>query len=131
MSSQAMAGAVIYAKNISLVSKFYAGTIGFDVAHTEADHVVLESPAFQLVVLAIPPTIASSIEIASPPARRAETPIKLVFFVPDIAAAREAAARLGGQLNPPGQEWRFQQSTVCDGRDPEGNVLQLRERRTD
>lgn len=127
MSSQAMAGAVIYAKNISLVSKFYAGTIGFDVAHTEADHVVLESPVFQLAILAIPPAIASSIDIANPPARRAETPIKLVFFVPDIAAAREAAAKLGGQLNPPGQEWRFRQSNVCDGHDPEGNVLQLRE----
>lgn len=127
MSSQAKAGAVIYAKDISRVSEFYAGAIGFEVAHAETDHVVLESAAFQLVVLAIPHAIASSINLANPPARRTETPIKLVFHVSSITATRAAAARLGGQLNPPEQEWHFQQSTVCDGHDPEGNVLQIRE----
>lgn len=128
MSSSTAAGSVIYAKDVALVSAFYAAIAGFDVAHEEADHVVLETPAFQLVVLAIPQAIASSIDIASPPVRRAETPIKLVFFVPSIGAAREAAARLGGELNPPEQEWRFQRCVVCDGHDPEGNVLQFREK---
>jgi predicted enzyme related to lactoylglutathione lyase len=127
MSSQAKAGAVIYAKDFSRVSDFYAGVVGFEVAHSEADHVVLESRAFQLVVLSIPPAITSSIEITRPPLVRTETPIKLVFFVISISASREAAVRLGGQLNPAEREWRFQQATVCDGHDPEGNVFQLRE----
>lgn len=127
MSSQAKAGAVIYAKDFSRVSAFYAGVVGFEVAHSEHDHVVLESPAFQLVVLSIPPAIASSIEIARPPVVRTETPIKPVFFVMSISASREAASRLGGQLNPPERQWMFQQTTVCDGHDPEGNVFQLRE----
>jgi predicted enzyme related to lactoylglutathione lyase len=127
MSSQQKAGAVIYAKNISRVSEFYAGVVGLAVSQSETDHVVLESPAFQLVVHSIPQEIAASIEISNPPVRRTGTPIKLVFFVPSILASRAIAAKLGGELNPPEREWRFRQSRVCDGHDPEGNVLQLRE----
>ncbi|WP_426687522.1 glyoxalase/bleomycin resistance/dioxygenase family protein [Rhodanobacter ginsengiterrae] len=127
MPSQPKAGAVIYAKDILRVGQFYAGTMDFEVVHAEADHLVLESPVFQLVVLAIPSAIGSTIEVADPPMRRTDVAIKPVFYVPSIAAVREAAARLGGQLNPREQEWRFQQAVVCDGHDPEGNVLQFRQ----
>jgi predicted enzyme related to lactoylglutathione lyase len=127
MSNQPKVGAVIFAKNIRRVSEFYAGVLGFEIAHSEADHVVLESQAFQLVVHSIPEAIASSIKIESPPVTRTETPIKLVFFVPSLATSREVAAKLGGELNSPEREWRFQQSIVCDGHDPEGTVLQLRQ----
>jgi len=47
--------------------------------------------------------------------------------VPSIAASRETAAKLGGELNPPEREWEFDQAKVCDGHDPEGNVFQLRQ----
>ena len=127
MSNQQKAGAVIFARNLSRVSEFYAGVLGLTVLHSETDHVVLGSPTFQLVIVSIPQDIASSIEIANPPVRRTRTPIKLVFFVPSIAASRGVAAKFGGELNPPEQEWHFRQSKVCDGHDPEGNVLQLRE----
>jgi hypothetical protein len=30
-------------------------------------------------------------------------------------------------LNPTDKEWRFQGFKVCDGLDPEGNVIQFRE----
>ena len=128
MPPQAKPGAVIYAKDLPQVSAFYAGVVGFEAAHSEAAHIVLESPLFQLVVLSIPRAIASSIEITSPPARRTDAPIKLVFFVPSLDVCREAAARLGGELNPPEREWWFQGARVCDGQDPEGNVFQLREK---
>jgi predicted enzyme related to lactoylglutathione lyase len=127
MSTQVKPGAVIYAKNLPVVSEFYAGVLGFEVAHSEAGHVVLDSPWFQLVLLSIPKAIASAIEITSPPVRREETPIKLVFIVPSLAVCREAAAKLGGEVNPSEREWRFQRSIVCDGCDPEGNVFQLRQ----
>ncbi|MEO7082818.1 MAG: hypothetical protein ABI085_00790 [Gemmatimonadaceae bacterium] len=52
----------------------------------------------------IPPKVAASIEIEEPPLRRSETPIKLVFSVPSLAAAREAAANLGGRVEVPGRE---------------------------
>jgi len=126
--SDSNAGAVLYAKNLSRISDFYAGVVGFEVGRSEADHVVLESRAVQLVILSIPQDLASSIAIAAPPVRRTETPIKLVFHVRSISACRAAAAKLDGELNPVEREWRFGEFTVCDGHDPEGNVFQLREK---
>ena len=122
-----MTGAVLYARNIARVSGFYAGILEMKVTHQADDHIVLESPAFQLVVVAIPEHIAATIVLADPPTRRIDTPIKLVFNVASIHGARTTALRLGGELNPPGREWQFQEFRVCDGHDPEGNVVQFRE----
>jgi len=127
MSVQDRAGAVVYAKDIARVSAFYAGVAGLRIAHSEDDHIVLESNGLQLVVVAIPEPIASSIEIETPPVRREDTPIKLVFPVPSISAARVAAPKHGGELNAEEREWAFQGTRVCDGHDPEGNVVQFRQ----
>ena len=48
------------------------------------------------------------------------------FVVPDLAAARLAATQCGGGLNGAERQWVFQGWTVCDGHDPEGNVVQFR-----
>ena len=122
----ARASAVIYAKNTASVSAFYAAVLGFEVSVSDEQYVVLESPPQQLVIVAIPKRIAESIEIASPPGRRENTPIKLAFFVASISVARAAAARFGGELNAPEREWQFQGFRVCDGHDPEGNVVELK-----
>jgi predicted enzyme related to lactoylglutathione lyase len=128
MSGQPNAGAVIYAKDLTRVSAFYADALGFPVTHSEPDYVVLGSPTFQLVIVAIPVHIAEAIDVTEPPARRSDTPIKLVFTVASIDAARASAAARGGELDPPEREWQFQGFQVCDGHDPEGNVVQFRER---
>jgi hypothetical protein len=120
-------GAVLYAKEVAKLSAFYVETAGLAVTRTEADHTVLESPVFQLVLLAIPAKLAATIEVASPPVLRENTPIKLVFPVASLQAARAAAARLGGGLKPAEREWKFQTIRVCDGHDPEGNIVQFRE----
>jgi len=127
MTDQPTVGAVLYAKSVERVRPFYVECCGLKVTHAEDDHVVLESPAFELVILAIPEKIAASISIATPPARRENTPIKLVFHVDSIDAVRKLAASLGGELNPPAREWHYQKRKVCDGHDPEGNVVQFRE----
>jgi len=127
MSVKDRAGAVVYAKDIARVSAFYAGVAGLRIAHSEDDHIVLESKGLQLVVVAIPERIASSIEIETPPVRREDTPIKLVLPVPSISAVRVAAPKYGGELNAGEREWTFQGTRVCDGHDPEGNVVQFRQ----
>lgn len=121
-------GAVLYAKDLDRVCAFYAAVTDLSVVAVEPDHVVLEGGGFQLVVVAIPARIAAQIEIATPPLRREDTPIKLVFVVHSIAAARSVAPVHGGELNPPDAEWDLHGGRVCDGHDPEGNVIQLRER---
>lgn len=121
------AGAVVYAKDVAAMEAFYRHVAGLEVTETQSGHVVLESPTFQLVVLQIPEVIAASVKIDTPPKRRTQTPIKPVFPVESLAAARTAAANHGGELNPPEREWEFQGCRVCDGHDPEGNVVQLRQ----
>lgn len=101
--------------------------MGLRVTHEEHDHVVLEAEAFQLIVHAIPAGLAASIEIADPPICREDMAVKLVFLVPSISSARALAAEHGGGVDPPEREWRFRSHRVCDGHDPEGNVIQLRE----
>lgn len=127
MSDEIRAGAVLYAKDLPRVSDFYAGAIGLAVTHRDRDHVLLTGRALDLVVQAIPAHIAEAIEITTPPARREETPIKLIFPVASISAVRAAAARFGGEIDPPEREWRYRGTRVCDGHDPEGNVIQLGE----
>jgi predicted enzyme related to lactoylglutathione lyase len=127
MSSTLTAGAVVYAKDILRLSAFYADVAGLRVTHADADHVVLESQGFQLVVHAVPADIAASFTIAAPPLPREDAAVKLVFMVPSIGTSRTVATKLGGGLDPAAREWRFQDSLVCDGHDPEGNVFQLRE----
>jgi predicted enzyme related to lactoylglutathione lyase len=128
MPEHERAGAVLYAKNVARVGAFYAGIAGMTVTHTEADHVVLESPSLQLVIVAIPAAVAATIDIAEPPQRRTDTPIKLAFTVAGLDAARKAAPQFGGALNPVEREWAYRQHRVCDGHDPEGNVVQFRVR---
>ena len=127
MSVPFVAGAVVYAKNVPEVSAFYAEVAALRTTHTEQGYVVLEASGFQLVVVAIPAQLAASIHVTVPPERREDTAVKLVLPVPSIATARLAAQSLGGQLNPTEREWEFQGSRVCDGHDPEGNVVQFRE----
>ena len=127
MPGSLAAGAVVYAKNAPALAAFYAAVAGLSQVHAEPDHVVLEASGFQLVVLAVPAHIAASIHISSPPRRRENTPIKLVFAVGSLAASRATAQRLGGELNAAEREWEFQGARVCDGFDPEGNVFQVRQ----
>ncbi|HEY5308792.1 MAG TPA: hypothetical protein VIK97_09810, partial [Casimicrobiaceae bacterium] len=72
--------------------------------------------------------IAATIGVAEPPVRRTETPVKMVLTVASIDVVRAAAESRGGQLNPPEHEWQFRGFRACDGHDPEGNVVQFRER---
>jgi predicted enzyme related to lactoylglutathione lyase len=122
------AGAVVYAKDVDRVSEFYAALLQVRPASQDEQYIRLETAAIQLVILAIPEPIARDIQISDPPQRRTQTPVKLVFGVDSIARLRTAAGRLGGQVDPPEREWQFGDDLVCDGCDPEGNVVQLRQR---
>ncbi len=123
------AAAVIYAKDVARLAAFYGGLLGVVPEHPERGYAVLELPAISLVIVGIPERLATSIEIADPPERREETPVKLVLPVADLAAARAAAPALGGIVDAPDREWTFRGVRVCDGHDPEGNVVQWSEAR--
>jgi predicted enzyme related to lactoylglutathione lyase len=121
------AGAIVYAKDIHRLARFYAAVADLEVMHEVDDHIVLESENVELVIVAIPAATAARIVITTPPQRRENTAFKLVLPVPSLSQARTTAEANGGELNPPGKEWSFQGLRVCDGCDPEGNMIQLRE----
>jgi predicted enzyme related to lactoylglutathione lyase len=127
MANPFTAGAIVYAKDIARLARFYAAVADLEIVHEVEDHVVLESETYELVIVAIPAATAVRIAIYTPPARRENTAFKLSFAVDSLADARTAAQAAGGELNPPGKEWDFQGLRVCDGCDPEGNMIQLRE----
>ena len=54
MSDASRTGAVVFAKDLVPMAAFYEQLLGMTVAHAEADHVVLEGGAVQLVIHAIP-----------------------------------------------------------------------------
>jgi len=129
LTSPAVGRAVLYAKNLQRLRDFYQLALGFAVKSASHDHAVLASPSLDLVIVAIPDAIASTITIDAPPQLRTEVPAKLVFDTPSIAAARAAARVHGGDVLSPEKEWESDGHRICDGNDPEGNIFQLRELR--
>jgi predicted enzyme related to lactoylglutathione lyase len=127
MSNQARFGAVIFAKDLSRVARFYEKLLAMTIVHSATDYIVLDATDYQLIIHDIPQKIADSIAISTPPERRTETPIKPFFFVPNLVIARDQAAVLGGALNPANREWEARGFRACDGHDPEGNMIQFRE----
>ena len=125
MAAPARTGALIYAKDLPRLSAFYQELLGMTVRHAAADYHVLASPDTQLIVHAIPPAIAATFEIATPPALREDAALKLFFTVPSLAAARARARALGGDVFE--EEWEGPGFRVRNAHGPEGNILQLRE----
>jgi extradiol dioxygenase family protein len=75
------AGAVLFAKDLGALAGFYERVAGLRRGRSDDDHVVLGFEVFRLVVHAIPPHIASGIEITAPPVVRDDTPNKLAYRV--------------------------------------------------
>jgi len=117
-------GAVLYAKDMARVADFYALVVGLPVAESGTDLVRLGHEPGALLIQ-IPPHIAATFTIASPPERREDAAVKLSFRVADLAAARAKAARHGGGLDDATHEWEWAGDRICNAYDPEGNVLAL------
>ena len=127
MRYESRTGAVIFATGLDQVATFYSNVLGLGEANRDDDHILLESPGFQLVVHRIPDHPATAIQTAQPPARRAKAAFKPVFFVHSLESVRTIVGAHGGTMEPRDKEWSFNGVAVCDAVDPEGNVIQFRE----
>lgn len=126
MSASNTLGAVLYAIDLHRVAKFYSKVLELPITELDDTHVRFAAQTFELVVLQMPADIAATMLPAAPSARRSNTAIKLVFHVANLNEVRETAAEWGGVVNAAETEWHFHGNTVCDGSDPEGNVIQFR-----
>jgi predicted enzyme related to lactoylglutathione lyase len=125
MPGPARAGAMIYAMDPERLSSFYEQLLSMRRLHADADHCVIESDDFQLVIHAIQPPIAATITITTPPAPREDTAIKLFFTIDDLSHATALARALGGDVFE--QSWQGPGFVARNGCDPEGNLFQLRQ----
>lgn len=115
---------VVFVDDVARLAAFYRGVAGMTEVHTDQQHVVLEIPGFQLTIHALS-THDDRPDRGYP--TREDTYLKLCFPVADLAQARAIASSLGGELWPVEREWEARGFRACDGRDPEGNVFQLRQ----
>ncbi len=114
--------AIVFAKDLPRLVAFYRDAFGLRVTTDSPMWVELDAGGAALGVHAIPKPIADQIVVTSPPKRREDTPIKLVFEVPDLDAAVAELAGRGAVMDAP-NAWGS-----CDGLDPEGNVFQIARR---
>jgi predicted enzyme related to lactoylglutathione lyase len=126
MSTKPTIDAVIYAKDLSVVAAFYGTALNLTPLHTESTHVLFKLGDARLWVHAIPAQYAADIHIATPPALREDSAVKLSFPVQSIAAARDVIIRSGGGIADPERAWEDAGTWHLDAWDPEGNVIQLR-----
>src|SRR5262249_35870466 len=128
VSQQPKPSAVVFVADVRRMTTFYRELASMSVLHEDADHAVLEVAGFQLVVhrLAGEPRVH-----ADPNGRlrvRHDSYLKMCFPVARIDDARTKAAALGGLIEPREKEWEARGFRACDGHDPEGNVIQVREK---
>ncbi|WP_295683008.1 VOC family protein [uncultured Nevskia sp.] len=127
MSGPARNGLFLYAKDLERLAGFYQSLLAMRRVHATAELVVLQVPDsdMQLVIHAIPVSIAATITITTPPARREDTALKFFLTVPSLPASRRLAATLGGEVYT--EQWQGPGFVVSNACDPEGNIFQLRE----
>lgn len=117
---------ILFVKDIDKVKKFY--TEGFQlvmVEETPGQWVVLDAGNCQLGLHQIP---AAYLEAAASESN-CESNTKIVFDVDeDIISLRERLLKQNVQVKDL-QSFDNYPFLLCDGKDPEGNVFQLRQRR--
>lgn len=122
------ATSVVYAKDMARVAAFYQRTLGLAEREKEPGFIVLGSGAVEISIVRIPETIARSIDIATPPEPREDTPIKCSFLVDDLERVHAEAVAAGGGTRAIAEAWRWRGQLHLDGHDPEGNLVQFRQR---
>jgi hypothetical protein len=127
-SQHGQAGLVVFAKNVKKLSTFYAQTLGLEVLESARSHHLLRGNGYEVVVHAIPAKIAREIHIAKPPVLREDSAMKPSFVVPDLHTLRLAVVATCGWLKPDDMAWTIRDYKVLDGCDPEGNILQFKQK---
>jgi predicted enzyme related to lactoylglutathione lyase len=124
-----VAAAVLYVKDRRAVSAFYEQCFEMSMVTSDGDDVsVLASDEWELSLVVVPEAVATKLVINEPPERRARAAVKLAFHVTSIDEVQPAIIRTGGQSDPIETAWQYRGYRHLDCLDPEGNVVELRER---
>ncbi|MCE2990530.1 MAG: hypothetical protein ACK5UX_04420 [Burkholderiales bacterium] len=127
MSRKPLASVVLFVSDVLRVANFYRELGAMCQVGGDAAHAVLEVDGFQLVVHQLRGGPEPSVGADGGPLVREDAYTKICIPVESIAAARERARLFGGSVRSSGFEWQTSAFRACDGHDPEGNVIQVRE----
>jgi predicted enzyme related to lactoylglutathione lyase len=122
-----MSTLVIFAVDVKLVANFYAAVLGLSARPQPGDSMNdsrLGNDLEELLIHSIPPRIAKTIVIESPPSPREESAMKPVFDVKSLKDSLEQVSLRGGAVT--GRTFTLNGLTRHDIVDPEGNIVQLR-----
>jgi predicted enzyme related to lactoylglutathione lyase len=118
---------VIFAVNVKALASFYEAVLGISPTPKPGDNkkdIRLGGKGIELLIHSIPPRIAKTIVINSPPAPRDIAAMKPVFDVKSLSQAEEQVTLRGGVVTK--VTFTIDGLTRRDVLDPEGNVIQLR-----
>lgn len=115
MAGPAQQGVLIYSNNISRLAEFYQQLFGMQLVRQTDDLISLVLNGFNLIIH-LPPC-----ELPAP----LFSPVKIFLTVDNMATARAAALRLGGQAFD--GEWSNPLFSVSNIADRDGNHIQLRQ----
>ena len=118
---------VVFVSDVQRVSTFYRELASMRILLEDDVHCVMEIGGFQLVIHALrgEPEVLPAKHGRIPV--REDSYVKLCLPVESIGTARAVALKHGGGIKPPEHEWEARGFRACDGHDPEGNVIQVRE----
>ena len=122
-----MSALVIFAVNVKAMADFYEAVAGFSADPRAGDSkkdIRLGKEGEELLIHSIPPQIAKTIVIETPPLAREESAMKPIFDVESLSSALEQVTLRGGLVTD--RTFTLDGLTRHDIVDPEGNVVQLR-----
>jgi len=118
---------VIFAVKVKALASFYEAVLGLSPTPRPSDNkkdIRLGGKGLELLIHSIPPRIAKTIVIKSPPAPRDIAAMKPVFDVKSLSKSEEQVTLRGGVVTK--VTFTLDGLTRRDVLDPEGNVIQLR-----
>ena len=120
---------MIFAVNVKAMTDFYQAVAGFSADPRPGDSkkdIRLGKGGKELLIHSIPPRIAKTIVIETPPLAREDSAMKPIFDVESLSSALEQVTQRGGLVTD--RTFTLDGLTLHDIVDPEGNVVQLRAR---
>ena len=109
---------------------FTARRLALSVVEETPDFLLFGDGTVEIVVIRLRDSLSSRIPLSTPPALRENVAVKCSFEVADLAQASAAATAAGGGTKPLASAWLWRGERHLDGHDPEGNVVQFRQRVT-
>ena len=119
-----LACSMLYVRDLARMRDFYGNILQIrPVSAKWADAWALfEAGGTSFALHAIPGALAAQMDHSHPPAARESSPVKLIFAVDDLPAARARLEAMGVVTLQ--RSWQ-DPAESCDCIDPEGNIFQI------